>query len=137
MLLRIFITLLVFLGVTGINAQNPIVQTYFTADPAPMVYNDTVYMYTTHDEDETVDNFFTMYNWRAYSSVDMVNWTDHGVVASLKDFAWSDKTNGAWAPQAIERNGQFTFTVPFTGMAWPCLWRIHPLVRSEIRWVND
>lgn len=115
MVLRKFITLLVFLSVLGANAQNPIVQTYYTADPAPMVYNDTVYVYTTHDEDETVDNFFTMHNWRAYSSTDMVNWTDHGVVASLKDFAWSDKTNGAWAPQAIERNGQFYLYCPIHG----------------------
>ncbi|WP_291862845.1 glycoside hydrolase family 43 protein [Marinilabilia sp.] len=96
-------------------AQNPIVQTYYTADPAPMVYKGTVYVYTSHDEDETVDNFFTMYDWRCYSSDDMVNWTDHGAVASLKDFEWMDKTNGAWAPQAIERNGKFYFYVPIHG----------------------
>ena len=29
----------------------PIIQTKFTADPAPMVYDGTVYLYTTHDED--------------------------------------------------------------------------------------
>jgi arabinoxylan arabinofuranohydrolase len=96
-------------------AQNPIVQTYFTADPAPMVYDGTVYLYTTHDEDVTVRNFFTMYNWRCYSSTDMVNWTDHGAVASLKDFTWSDKTNGAWAPQCIERNGKFYLYCPIHG----------------------
>ncbi len=96
-------------------AQNPIVQTYFTADPAPMVYNGKVYVYTSHDEDETVDNFFTMYDWRCYSSDDMVNWTDHGAVASLNDFVWSGKTNGAWAPQCIERNGKFYLYVPIHG----------------------
>ncbi len=32
-------------------AQNlPIIQTKYTADPIPMVYNDTVYLYTSHDE---------------------------------------------------------------------------------------
>lgn len=96
-------------------AQNPIVQTYFTADPAPMVHNGRVYVYTSHDEDETVDNFFTMYDWRCYSSADMVNWTDHGAVASLNDFVWSGKTNGAWAPQCIERNGKFYLYVPIHG----------------------
>ena len=96
-------------------AQNPIIQTYFTADPAPMVHDGTVYLYTTHDEDETVDNFFTMYDWRCYSTTDMVNWTDHGAVASLKDFAWSDKTNGAWAPQCIGRNGKFYLYCPIHG----------------------
>jgi arabinoxylan arabinofuranohydrolase len=99
----------------SINSQNPVIQTYYTADPAPMVHNDTVFLYTTHDEDETADNFFTMYDWRCYSSTDMVNWTDHGAVASLKDFAWSDKTNGAWAPQAIERNGKFYLYCPIHG----------------------
>ena len=98
-----------------VSAQNPIIQTYFTADPAPMVYNGKVYLYTTHDEDITVRNFFTMHNWRCYSSADMVNWTDHGIVASLKDFAWSDKTNGAWAPQCIERNGKFYLYCPIHG----------------------
>ena len=32
-------------------ADNPIVQTIYTADPAPMVYKDTLYVYTGHDED--------------------------------------------------------------------------------------
>jgi len=103
-----------FLATMG-YAQNPIVQTYYTADPAPMVYDGTVYLYTSHDEDSTVNNFFTMYDWRCYSSTDMVNWTDHGAVASLKSFAWLDKTNGAWAPQCIERNGKFYLYVPIHG----------------------
>ena len=40
---------------TAATAQNinlPIIQTKYTADPAPYVHNDTVYLYTTHDEDE-------------------------------------------------------------------------------------
>jgi arabinoxylan arabinofuranohydrolase len=99
----------------GIMAQNPIIQTYFTADPAPMVHNGTVYLYTSHDEDSTEKNFFTMRDWRCYSSTDMVNWTDHGAIASLKNFSWFDKTNGAWAPQCIERNGKFYLYVPIHG----------------------
>ncbi|MBN2650017.1 MAG: family 43 glycosylhydrolase [Prolixibacteraceae bacterium] len=106
---------LVVLTAFTINAQNPIVQTYFTADPAPMVYDGTVYVYTSHDEDSTVNNFFTMYDWRCDSSKDMVNWTDHGAVASLKNFTWHDKSNGAWAPQCIERNGKFYLYVPIHG----------------------
>jgi hypothetical protein len=35
------------------QAQNPIIQTIYTADPAPMVYKDTVYLYTGHDEDKS------------------------------------------------------------------------------------
>jgi len=111
----ISLLMLMGLGSNLVVAQNPIVQTYFTADPAPMVHDGTVYLYTSHDEDETVKNFFTMYDWRCYSSKDMVNWTDHGAVASLKNFTWMDKTNGAWAVQCIERNGKFFLYVPIHG----------------------
>ena len=105
----------VFLSGMSVYSQNPIVQTYFTADPAPMIYNDTVYVYTSHDEDRTKSNFFTMYDWRCYSTADMVNWTDHGAVASFKSFKWLEKDNGAWAPQCIERNGKFYLYVPIHG----------------------
>ena len=92
------------------NAQNPVIQTNYTADPAPMVYNGTVYLYTSHDEDETVKNFFTMNDWRCYSTTDMVNWTDHGAVLSYKTFDWS--RGDAWAGQCIYRNGKFYYYLP-------------------------
>ena len=47
-------------------AQNPIIQTKYTADPAPMVYNDTVFLYTTHDEDDAEG--FKMLDWLLYIS---------------------------------------------------------------------
>jgi len=92
------------------NAQNPIIQTKYTADPAPMVYNDTVFLYTGHDEDDATG--FKMLNWMLYTSTDMVNWTDHGIVASLKDFKWVNTDNGAWAPQCIRRNNKFYLYCP-------------------------
>jgi len=92
------------------RADNPIVQTSYTADPAPMLYGDTLYLYTSHDEDVTVNNFYTMNDWRLYSTTDMVNWTDHGTPASLKTFSWS--TDSAWAPQGVPRNGKFYLYVP-------------------------
>jgi hypothetical protein len=93
-----------------LQAQNPIVQTKYTADPAPMVHDGTVYVYTSHDEDQTVKNFFTMNDWLCYSSTDMVNWTDHGAVLSYKDFEWS--RGDAWAGQCIYRNGKFYYYLP-------------------------
>jgi hypothetical protein len=92
------------------RADNPIVQTSYTADPAPMVYEGRLYLYTSHDEDVTKDNFYTMNDWHLYSTVDMVNWTDHGTPASLKTFSWS--TDNAWAPQAVARNGKIYLYVP-------------------------
>jgi arabinoxylan arabinofuranohydrolase len=90
------------------EAQNPIIQTIYTADPAPMVHNDTVWLYTGHDEDKST--WFTMKEWRCYSSTDMVNWTDHGSPLSLKTFSWAVKD--AWAGQCIYRNGKFYWYVP-------------------------
>jgi arabinoxylan arabinofuranohydrolase len=82
------------------SADNPIVQTKYTADPAPMVYNDTVFLYTGHDEDDATG--FKMLNWLLYTSTDMVNWTDRGSVASLKAFKWAPN-NGAWAAHVVYR----------------------------------
>lgn len=94
----------------AVKADNPIIQTKYTADPAPLVYNDTVYLYSGHDEDDA--SGFKMQNWLLYTSTDMVNWTDRGVVASLKDFKWVSNDNGAWAPQCINRNNKFYLYCP-------------------------
>ena len=91
-------------------AQNPIVQTQYTADPAPMVYNGKVYLYTSHDEDNST--WFVMNDWKLYTTEDMVNWTDHGAVASYKVFSWAK--GDAWAIQCIERNGKFYLYAPVT-----------------------
>lgn len=108
MLFSLMLILLVSIKVCF--ADNPVVQTCYTADPAPMVYQDRLYLYTSHDEDVTVNNFYTMNDWHLYSTVDMVNWTDHGTPASLKTFSWS--TDNAWAPQAVPRNGKIYLYVP-------------------------
>jgi len=111
---RIAISALSLAGITLLAfpswADNPIVQTSFTADPAPMVYQDRLYLYTSHDEDVTKDNFYTMNDWHLYSTVDMVNWTDHGTPAGGKTFSWF--TDNAWAPQAVPRNGKIYLYVP-------------------------
>ncbi|WP_323373512.1 glycoside hydrolase family 43 protein, partial [Plantactinospora alkalitolerans] len=90
------------------KADNPIVQTIYTADPAPLVHNGRVYLYTGHDEDGST--WFTMKEWRVYSSADMVNWTDHGSPMGLGTFSWASQD--AWAGQAVYRNGKFYWYVP-------------------------
>lgn len=98
------------------SGQNvPIVQTKYTADPAPMVYNDTIFLYTSHDEDDAQKYGFKMQNWLLFTSTDMVNWTDRGPVASLEDFKWYPGNNGAWATQVVERNGKFYMYCPIHG----------------------
>ncbi|WP_262917449.1 family 43 glycosylhydrolase [Zunongwangia pacifica] len=105
------VTVLAIILVNTVTAQKPIIQTKYTADPAPMVYNDTIFLYTSHDEDDAEG--FKMLDWLLYTSTDMVNWTEHGAVASLKDFSWAPQDNGAWAVQCIERDGKFLPLLPY------------------------
>lgn len=104
---------ILLVGAMNVSAQRPLIQTKYTADPAPMVHNDTVFLYTTHDEDDSQG--FKMLDWLLYSSTDMVNWTDHGAVASLKNFKWVTRDNGAWAQQVVYRNGKFYMYCPIHG----------------------
>lgn len=101
---------LLALSPASASADNPIVQHIYTADPAPLVYNGRVYLYTGHDEDGST--YFTMKEWRVWSSTDMVNWTDHGSPLSVATFSWASAN--AWAGQTIYRNGKFYWYVPTT-----------------------
>jgi len=107
---KVAISLLTMLFGAVCYADNPIVQTLYTADPAPMVHDGVCYVYTSHDEDVLVRNFFTMNDWRCYSTTDMVNWTDLGSPLSYKSFSWA--RGDAWAGQVIFRNGKFYYYVP-------------------------
>ena len=103
MKIRMTSLMLALLATVGTTAQNPFVQTWFTSDPAPMVHDGTMYVYTGHDEDNA--DFFWMQEWRVYSTQDMVNWQDHGSPLALESFSWAD--DRAWASQCIERDGKF------------------------------
>lgn len=92
------------LALTG-QAQNPLIHHHFSADPAPYVYNDRLYIYYDRDEG---GSFYTMNEWRVISSNDLVNWTDHGDVLPITAFSWANvESHSAWASQCIERNGKF------------------------------
>ena len=108
----------------GLEQVNmPLFQTKYTADPSPLVVGDTLFLYTSHDaspEDipdvnEKSSAGFFMYDWLLWSTTDMVNWTEHGAVASLKDFAWRSRENGGWAIQTVERNGKYYLYAPLHG----------------------
>lgn len=87
-------------------AANPVVKNIYTADPAALVYNGTVYLYTGHDEGSTG---YVMNNWKCYSSTDMVNWTDRGTPLAVTVFKWA--SGDAWASQVVYRNGKFYWYV--------------------------
>ena len=50
----------------ALSAQNPIVQTHYTADPAPMVYRDTLYLYVGCDEKDAPRNAYLMREYRQW-----------------------------------------------------------------------
>lgn len=91
----------------SVKAENPIVQTMYTADPSPLVVGDTLYVYTTRDERrETASTEWSLMNeWRCFSTKDMANWTDHGQIAHAKTFDGKDDEDNwrAWAQHVIEK----------------------------------
>lgn len=86
-------------------AQNPIIQTNYTADAASLVYKDRFYIYAGRDEATTTGRWYRMHEWRIYSSEDMVNWTDHGPKLLPTDFSWA--SGDAWATECIYHKGKF------------------------------
>ena len=103
--------MLFFICASQSMADNPLVRHIYTADPAPLVYNNRFYIFTGHDEG---GSGWTLNGWHVLSSSDMVNWTDHGEVLGVKDVTWLN-TKQAWAAQCVERNGKFYFYICDSG----------------------
>lgn len=107
-----------------VKAENPIVQTMYTADPSPIVVGDTLYVYTTRDERrETASTEWSLMNeWRCFSTKDMVNWTDHGQIAHAETFNGT-KNWRAWAQHVVtkpvfedgEWKNKYYLFAPFNG----------------------
>lgn len=88
---------------------NPIIKDKFTADPAALVYKDTVFLYTGHDVAPKGKASYEMHEWLCYSSTDMVTWKEHPSPLNVKAFAWAK--DDAWASQVIEKDGKFYWYV--------------------------
>lgn len=89
------------------TGSNPIYRDVFTADPAPLVYNDTLWVIVGHDEAYNGE-MFLITEWLCYSTTDMVNWTNHGSIMRPEHFNWGGNTvKDAWAAQVVEKNGKF------------------------------
>jgi beta-xylosidase len=94
---------------------NPIIKHKFTADPAALVHNNTVYLYTGHDEAPEKQARYVMHNWTCFSSTDLVHWKEHPIPLSVKDFIWAQ--DDAWASQVIEKNNKFYWYVAISHKA--------------------
>ena len=87
-----------------------IITSTFTADPAPLVHDGTLYLYTGHDVASTHATNYVMSDWQVFSTKDMKHWTNHGVCLSPDVFApWGCRD--AYAAQCVERNGKFYWYV--------------------------
>jgi len=106
------------LGVYDLSAQNPIVRNQFSADPTARVFNGKVYVFPSHDIPAPPDknlrkDWFCMADYHVFSSENLTDWTDHGVIVSQNKVKWVDSTSySMWAPDCVERNGKYYFYFP-------------------------
>ena len=71
------------------------------------MFGDELWVFTGCDRQGNNDNYY-MVGWQAFSTTDMQNWTDHGMILKDNEFKWCTENN-AWASQCIERNGKYYF----------------------------
>jgi hypothetical protein len=99
------------------TGQNPFIHDQFTADPTARVFNGKVYVYPSHDIPARPGRgragWFVMEDYHVFSSVNLTDWTDHGVILSQNKVNWVDSTSfSMWAPDCIEKNGKYYFYFP-------------------------
>lgn len=97
-------------------AQNPIIHNQFTADPTARVFNNKVYLFPSHDIPAPIgqrQDWFCMEDYHVFSSENLTEWTDHGVILSQQDVPWG-KPDGysMWAPDCVFKNGKYYFYYP-------------------------
>jgi hypothetical protein len=110
---------LVFLVFQPARAQNPIITTQFTADPTARVFGDRVYLYPSHDilaqPGKGRVGWFCMEDYHVFSSANLTDWTDHGVIVTQNKVPWVQPDSyGMWAPDCVMRNGKYYFYLPST-----------------------
>ena len=92
----------------------PIAQHLFTADPSAHVFNDQLWVYTSHDRNEhecatSGADCFNMTDYRSFSFLDASSSArDEGVALSLEDVPWARRQ--MWAPDVVsDANGYHLF----------------------------
>lgn len=103
---------------TVASATNPLIMDQFTADPTARVFDGRLYVYPSHDIREPPGyqgrpNWFVMEDYHVFSSDNLTDWKDHGVILSRNDVPWADRTAYAmWAPDAVFKDGKYFFYFP-------------------------
>ena len=98
------------------SAQNPIIRDQFTADPTARVFNNKVYLFPSHDIKPPVgqrQDWFCMEDYHVFSSENLTDWTDHGVIVTQNKVPWvRPNSYSMWAPDCVEKNGKYYFYFP-------------------------
>jgi len=99
-----------------VAAQNPIIRDQFTADPTARVFNNKVYLYPSHDIMPPAgqrQDWFCMEDYHVFSSENLTDWTDHGVIVTQNKVPWvRPDSYSMWAPDCVYRNGKYYFYFP-------------------------
>ncbi len=98
------------------RATNPLILDQFTADPTARVFEGRIYVYPSHDippQPGCRPNWFCMEDYHVFSSANLTDWTDHGVILRQTDVPWADPAAYAmWAPDCVFKNGTYYFFFP-------------------------
>jgi hypothetical protein len=112
----ISVTIVVFF-INHASAQNPLIKDQYSADPSARVFGDRVYVFPSHDilatEGKGRIGWFCMEDYHVFSSVNLTDWTDHGVIITQNKVPWvRPNSYSMWAPDCIVRNGKYYFYFP-------------------------
>lgn len=88
---------------------NPIIRHQYTADPAVLVENDTLWLFAGHDHAGNQSGYH-MRDWLLFSTTDMKHWKEHPVPLTIDEFKWA-ASKQAYAGHVAERNGKYYWYV--------------------------
>jgi hypothetical protein len=113
----LLVSIITLVVANDLRAQNPIVRNQYSADPSARVFGNKVYLYPSHDilatEGKGRVGWFCMEDYHVFSSSDLTDWTDHGVIVQQNNVPWvRPNSYSMWAPDCIERNGKYYFYFP-------------------------
>ncbi|MBK0383701.1 family 43 glycosylhydrolase [Pedobacter sp. SD-b] len=88
-----------------VQAQNPIVPNVGLNDPHIHIFNDTAFVYASHDK--SIHNTgFVMENWWIWSSPDLVTWTKRSILDPAQTYIGIPFTS-CWATDVGYKNGKY------------------------------
>ncbi|MCE1197453.1 MAG: family 43 glycosylhydrolase [Marinilabiliales bacterium] len=114
LLILLFLTLGIHLG----WSQNPVIRNQFSADPTARLFKGKIYLYPSHDIPTPATkpgrkDWFCMEDYHVFSSTNLTEWNDHGLITSQSKIPWVDSLSySMWAPDCVEKGGKYYFFFP-------------------------